>query len=285
MKKPNLFEYLDVGLYLKDYYKFRKAKENGFSYELWVDELGLKSRGHLRSIVIGETKLTENLILDFIKGLKLNDPEAEYFALLTRYSTTTSNELKSVYGKTLLPFWKAQLHKIEISNSDDFLSDSAIPVVFTYLSFEDSACAINEICQALGYPYERVQNALKCLIWWKLIDGDVSPHGDIKYRTIKTYFNVPSAANNNYLKNFHIEGLALAKQAHDYPAEIRKYYSTFVAFSPEQFLEAQRMIQECQDRILAMVEDSCLGDRQIYRINVQVFPASHIQNTDQPEVL
>lgn len=54
MKKPNIFEYLDIISYLSDYYMYRKSIHSGFSYESWAAELELKSRSFLRMMVLGK---------------------------------------------------------------------------------------------------------------------------------------------------------------------------------------------------------------------------------------
>lgn len=283
--KPNLYEYLDLSQYLRDLYKYRKLKEKDFSYDVWVQEIGLKSRGHLRSIVIGEVKLTENLIEDFIQGMQLDPDSAEYFTLLTKYSTASTPKLKEVYGKSLISLWKVKIHQVEIKDLAEFLSDAVIPVVFTYLSFEDSSSDVSEIALNLGYDVSRIQNALKCLVWQKLIDGHISDSGHVKYKTIQSYFNIPSTPNNLHIRNFHIDGLRLAEKAHDFPYEQRKFYSSFVALSHDQFMQAQKIIQDCNKKILSLFENSQLNNRQIFRLNVQIFPVSGTECFAQNEKL
>lgn len=282
MKRPNIFEFLDISDYLKEIYKFKKHNEKNFSYEVWVSELELKSRGHLRAIVIGETKLTENLVESFIKGLSLTASEAEYFLLLTKYSCADSPQFKEIYGKSLIPLWQTNLRALQINDIAEFLSDTIIPVVFTYLSFEDTPSDMNIMSEKLNCNVERIQNAIKCLVWQKLVDGIVNESGEITYKTTKPFFNIPTSPNNFYLKNFHLEGLKLAEKAHDFPADLRKYYTTFVALSPEQLLKAQQIIQDCNQRILALFNTKELENKNIYRLNVQIFPVSNI--SQKPEL-
>ncbi len=278
MQKPHLFEYLDVSQFLKDLYKFRKSSDAGFSYEAWAAELSFKSRAHLRSIVVGEIPLTENLISTFVDGLKLDAESAQYFTLLAKYSTASTPLAKQTYGKPLILLWKLKLGQVAVQDIAQFLSDALIPVVFTYLSFDDSASDAEEIARQLGYEASRVQSALKCLIWQKLVDGQVSDSGQVVYKTVQPFFKIPDVPNSPYLRNFHIEGLKLAEKAQEpeYPKDFRRFYSYFVALSPAEFSEVQKMIQDCNDRILALFDRPQLGERKIYRLNSQIFAVSGI---------
>jgi uncharacterized protein (TIGR02147 family) len=284
MKQPCLYQYLDVSLYLKDFYKFKKSSAPSFSYEFWANEIGFKSRGHLRDIIIGKAELTESLIPVFIKGLKLNPNETEHFTLLVRYSTAKSEITKAIYGKILMANWKAKLNEIEIVDIESFLSDSVTPIVFTYLSFDDTASDLKEISSILGYEQVRVQNALRCLIWQKLVDGQIDDRGLIKYKTTQPFFKIPDVPGDNFLRNFHVDGLKLAIQAHDYPSQSRKFYSTFVALDQNQFVEIQNLVQDCHQKILALCNKPQLGTKKIYRLNTQIFPVSSVSETTKTDI-
>jgi uncharacterized protein (TIGR02147 family) len=274
MQAPNLFEYLEVQYYLLDLYKYKKATVPSFSYALWASDLGIKSRGHLRDIVTGQVEITENLIPVFIQGLGLNSEEIEYFTLLVRYSTASSRTTKAAYGKVLVQNWKIKLHQLEIQDLQKFLSDSIIPVVFTYLSFDDTSSEVKTIANSLNTDTSRIQEALRCLIWQKLVDGHIDSDGIVKYKTVQPYFKIPDHPNNEFLKTFHMEGLKLAMKSHDLDPQTRKFLSTFVALSPQQFEEAQDILRDCGDKILGLFESPTLDERAIYRINFQLFPAS-----------
>lgn len=283
MQYPDLYEYLDTSLYLKDLYKYKKAKVPNFSYDLWATELEFKSRSHLRDIVIGQMPLTETLIPLFINGLKLDSQQTEYFTLLAKYSYAQSKQLKEVYGKSLIMLWKAKLHQIEVQDLQSFLADPILPVVFTYLSFDDTSSEISEISKRLNCDVLRVQNALKCLVWQKLVDGKIAEDGSVQYKTAQPFFKIPYSPNNHYLKQFHLDGLKLAEQAQELSVNDRRFYSSFVALSVEQFEEAQKMIRECNDRILSLFDSPTLDQRRIFRLNTQIFSMSAQQSEGKKE--
>jgi uncharacterized protein (TIGR02147 family) len=273
MKHPNIYEFLDLRLYLFEIYQCRKLKESDFSYEKWAQEMGFRSRSYLRSIVIGEKPMHESLLVPLTKSLSLDVQQTDYLTLLLRYSIAPTTSLKESYGRQLIREWKAQIQKVEIADIVEFLSDSLIPVVFTYLSFKDVSSNLNVMCRFLNCEADRLQNCLRVLIWQKLVDGTIDDQGQIQYKTIQPYFKIPSLPGNPILKTFHQEGLRLANHAMERPASERKFYATFVAMSDDQFQKFQELIQDFNQRLLAICDSPDLQEKKIYRFNAQIFPA------------
>jgi uncharacterized protein (TIGR02147 family) len=274
MNQPVVFEFQDAALYLKEVYKFRKRGEPGFSYDKWAGEMGFKSRAYLRALILGEKPLSESLLPNFLQGLKLTEEETEYFTLLIRYSIAPTLELRKIYGRQMIGIWKTKLQSVEVKDVAEFLSDPLIPALFTYLSFDDASSDMATLAKDFSCTEDRLQKALRSLIWTRLIDGRVGPEGQVQYQTIETHFRVPSLPGHSSLKNFHVEGLKLAQKAAEMEPANRKMYSCFIALNDKQFQEAQELIQDFNQKLLALFEQDQLGGKKIYRLNQQLFPLS-----------
>ncbi|MES2802603.1 MAG: TIGR02147 family protein [Bdellovibrionota bacterium] len=274
LKVPTIYEYLNISDYLKDIYKYRKANERHFSYDVWAKELDFKSRGHLREIIIGISVLNDQLIPAFLKNLDLDESEIQHFVLLSKYTYANDPSVKASFGKSLISSWKFHLSKIEVIEIQDFLSDNLIPSLFTYLSYNNTLCDIESLAQIFKCQNEQIRNAIKCLVWHKLIDGHLEQDGKIVYKTTKPYFFIPDFANNIYLEKFHKDGLLLAEQAHKEPAGTRKFYSYFLAISESEFLESQKLINQFFDNLIFKYSQNKITNKKIYRFNVQLIPVS-----------
>ena len=274
MNKPDIFDYLDLRLYLEDLYKYRKTTESGFSYEAWAAEIGFRSRSYLRDLVIGKKPLHDSLLLPLSRGLDLDQDRLDYLILLMHYSVAPSVDLKLSYGRQLLYKWKVKIQQVQIADLVGFLSDSLVPVLFTYLSFPDASSDLEQMAEYFGVERERIQNSLRCLVWQKIVDGQFDEQGRVYYKTVQPFFAVPSENGNSLLKSFHKEGLKLAEQAMDRPSAERKCYATFLAMDEKQFLEFQKVVQDFNQRILGAFHSQQLGEKRIYRFNAQVFPVS-----------
>lgn len=129
----------------------------------------------------------------------------------------------------------------------------------------------------MGCSEVRIQNALKFLIWNKLIDCDVLPDGTFKYKAISQFFKVPNFPNNGFIRNYHINNLKLAEEAHDYTKDSRKFHSYLIALTPDQFNETVEIIKKCNDQLLTLFNSNELGDKKIYLFNYQMFPVYKAQ--------
>ncbi|MBO9667743.1 MAG: TIGR02147 family protein, partial [Bdellovibrio sp.] len=253
--KPNVYEFKTLSEYLRAIYQYRKAVEQSFSYEKWAGEMGIKSRSYLRYLALGEKPPTLSIVPALLQGLKLNDEESTYLLLLVNCEVAPSHGLKALYLREIFNQWTHYIQEIEVQDLGEFLADPLIPQLFTYLSFEDASSDPETWARDFDCELERIDKALKCLIWQKLVDCKVREDGTILYRAANSHFKVPSEAGNGYLKAFHTEGIRQAYEAAQGPSEKRKLYSTFVALSPEQYQKAQALIQEFNGKMLAVFDE------------------------------
>ncbi|MBL8028261.1 MAG: TIGR02147 family protein [Fibrobacteres bacterium] len=77
-----IYSYTDYRLFLKDFYAAKKEKNPKYSYRTFCRIGGISSPSLYMDVVIGKRNLTRKTIPLFIKGLKLNDEEGDYFSTL-----------------------------------------------------------------------------------------------------------------------------------------------------------------------------------------------------------
>lgn len=286
LKRPYVFNYIDLQLFLRDIYAFRKKSEKNFSYESWAQELGLRSRSFLRLVITGRRNLTDQVFPLFAASLNLLPNELDYLSLLFRYSTATDRLLKESYGRQLIGKWNSHLEQVQIENVSEFLKDPSIPIVFTYFTKAKVSSDVRVIAHLLNLSKERVLLAIQALTYLRLLIPEMNDMQEICYRTAGPYFNVPNMPNNDFVKNFHFEGFRLAEQAHDLPFDQRKFRSLVLTMNEQQMKTAQQMISDFTRTVLsslatatpsasAIEEDTSHGSKsKIYRLNLQLFPVS-----------
>lgn len=92
---PLIFNYLNYREYLKDFYKFKKASQRGYSYAMFSARAGIKSPNYLKLVMDGARNLTPENALKFAKALSLNSPtEVEYWQSLVEFNQTRASERK-----------------------------------------------------------------------------------------------------------------------------------------------------------------------------------------------
>lgn len=274
--KPKVYDYRDLPEFLKALYKYRKNTEGNFSYETWAGEMGIKSRSYLRYLVLGEKPPTHSIIPALVKGLQLSEGEVNYLTLLVNYQIATTDSMRALYLREIYGRWSRNLQETAIQDISAFLSDPLVPQLFTYLSFDDSSSDLEKWAQDFRCSVERIKNALKCLLWQKLVSGEVKEDGRIIYHTENEFFKIPSSPGNSYIRTFHAEGLKQAQEAIHGPTENRKLYSAFMALSDEQFQKAQELIQDFNSQMLAIFNEKSIAGKKVYRLNQQLLSVSEV---------
>lgn len=282
--KPNIYDYNNLPGFLKALYKYRKSTEEGFSYEAWAGEMGIRSRSYLRYLVLGEKPPTHSIIPALIKGLRLSEEELTYLTLLVNYQLATTDSMRALYLREIYKRGTRHLQESTIQDISAFLSDPLVPQLYTYLSFADSPSNLERWAQDFRSSVERIQNALKCLIWQNLVIGEIKEDGSIIYRTENEFFRIPSSPDNQYIRTFHAVGLKQAQEAVHGPTENRKLYSTFIALSADQFQKAQELIQEFNTQLLAIFNEKSIAGKKVYRLNQQILSVSEVIKSSSDEL-
>src|SRR5262245_43932443 len=95
MDRPNLFLYENYRAFLKDLYCYLKETQKGFSHRYFSKKAGFTSPNMLQLVIEGKRNVTSKTIGKFIRGLKLNQQEAEFFTALVDFNQVSSAEEKS----------------------------------------------------------------------------------------------------------------------------------------------------------------------------------------------
>ncbi len=98
----DLFEYTDYRSYLRDYYAEQKKRNRSYSYRVFAARAKLGSPNYLKLVIDRARRITDKNLPQFIRGLKLTRPEAEYFKNLVLFQETTDVEAKKNYFGEIL---------------------------------------------------------------------------------------------------------------------------------------------------------------------------------------
>jgi uncharacterized protein (TIGR02147 family) len=91
---PQVYDYADYRLFLRDTYRYRKEINARFSYAVFARICGFRSSGMLRYVMCGRRNLTANSAFRIAQGLGLDLKSASYFLTLVFMGQSRSpNEL------------------------------------------------------------------------------------------------------------------------------------------------------------------------------------------------
>lgn len=96
----NIFNYLDYRDYLRDFYTEKKKDKPFFSYRYISSHVGIDS-SYLVKVLQGNRHISSSKIPNFVKLLKLDDNERDFFELLVCFCKAKTEREKQVYHHKL----------------------------------------------------------------------------------------------------------------------------------------------------------------------------------------
>ena len=113
---PNVFQYLDYRLFLRDYYQEKKTASKSFSYVNFARKAKISSSGFLLHVIKGERNLTGPVLVNLAQAMGFDRPQTEYFGDLVAFDQAKSQAEKNFrYGKIMSQRRSAQVKQLEDS--------------------------------------------------------------------------------------------------------------------------------------------------------------------------
>ena len=114
----NIFEYRDYRDFLRDYYSEQKQRNKGYSYRLFARHAALASPNYLKLVIEGSRRITDKSLPHFVKGLKLNAQEEQYFRAMVNFQESTdADDRKSSLSEIKKLAAKNQMRVLELTEA------------------------------------------------------------------------------------------------------------------------------------------------------------------------
>jgi uncharacterized protein (TIGR02147 family) len=273
---PRLHTFLDARAYLGAVYEWRSGQSRQFSYSRWAQELGFKSRSFVRMVVVGHRRITENSIPIFVKGLKLNSRDAEYFAALVRLTqaeSLASREYHAMEVTRLRAHARTSTPETRVvTDHYHFLSSHHGPKLQTLLSLRDLSKTPEVLAKLLDITEPKVMDLLETL---ERIDlARKSTNYPNQWEATSDNFEVKPLLGDLALQSFHRKSLEEAVRAMDQPRNTRRYHSVLVVLSEQDYERIALEVQETLDRLLSSCQSNLGENRRLYQLNASLIPVS-----------
>lgn len=103
-KLPDVFDYLDYRVFLRDWYRIKKARKS-LSYRRWSQQLQLRSPNFMKLVLDGERNLTEEMAMRVAKTIPLKTKEErDFFLEIVRFTQGRSVEVRDAAFQRLSRF-------------------------------------------------------------------------------------------------------------------------------------------------------------------------------------
>ena len=275
-KMPVISEYTDFRTYLGDYYNEMKERNNTFSYQLFAERAGIKSKGFLYNVIKGKRNLTKSNIFGFIQAMKLSKDEANYFESLVSFNQAQNDKERNYFYEKLLSIksagknaWNPQIVRKEQYEFYSKLHHSAIrSIIDMYDFFDDYEWLAMKV-----YPKITPQQAKRSV---QLLEnlGFIEKISGEPYRLTNKSIATPKEVQSVVFLNYHQEAGRTAVNAMvEAPKNRRNISGMTLGISKKTYDEICDDILAFRKKIANMVEKDEDSDR-VYQLNFQFFPLS-----------
>jgi uncharacterized protein (TIGR02147 family) len=281
--KPDIKCYINIHDYLKDLYYFRKNTETGFSYEMWMHELGLKNRSFLRQIIVGRRSVTEETSHVIGARLNLDSVDFEYFQLLVLYSNARSTEKRNFFWGKMRQLISPRTEPVEIREVQDFVLETLHPRLQLLLGFKNAPKDVESLALLLKTSEAELQKALLKLEEMDLVQKTTAISG-IQWQAKTKSFRVPGNVGSEVLLDYHQRSLEDAISARKLSANERRYRSLILALTSTEFDEFMKDFEVFVQQSLNKFDNDDFANRKLHQINFNIHAVSRVFTSAVAEV-
>lgn len=265
--KPNVYDYLDVFHFLKDYYSYRKKIADQFSYRLWALELGISNHSLLRLIVTKKRSLTDSISDQLSNQLFEDEKQKQFFVHLATYSQTRSKEKKKFAGKQLTQMLKSEVQFNKLESQGALFNQALTLRIYSLLDNENIRRDKKTLAFLFSVPESHIEQSLKDLQDLKLVQEN-----DGQYFSAPGAFKLKDNFKNASLRKYYEELFDESKSAIDLAQDQRRFRASMALLTPEEFKEFNQKIDELvrHYQYLGLSSLDC-KKKQLYQLNLAIY--------------
>ncbi|ACX75520.1 hypothetical protein FSU_2440 [Fibrobacter succinogenes subsp. succinogenes S85] len=267
--EPDVLQYTNYRVYLRDYYEFKKKTVPAFSLRFFAEKAGLSSHAHLKLTIDGKRNITKNTVVKLIHGLGLDGQRAAYFESLVFFNQAQTDADKQVYYAQLLKASpRSKLHKMDAAQFRIFREwhHSAILEMVALKDFRPIPDWISKRLGGLITPAQ-VTESLKLLVELGLLVKTANG-----YRQRDPLITTDDEVQDLMVKMYHLQMLKLsADMLSALPGSQRDVSALTFSIKREDFPNLKKHLQLMRKELLDFSAKAGEGE-DVVQINIQLYP-------------
>lgn len=267
--EPDVLQYTNYRVFLRDYYEFKKKTVPAFSLRFFAEKAGLSSHAHLKLTIDGKRNITKNTVVKLIHGLGLDGQRAAYFESLVFFNQAQTDADKQVYYAQLLKASpRSKLHKMEKAQFRIFREwhHSAILEMVALKDFRPIPDWISKRLGGLITPAQ-VTESLKLLVELGLLVKTANG-----YRQRDPLITTDDEVQDLMVKMYHLQMLKLsADMLSALPGSQRDVSALTFSIKREDFPNLKKHLQLMRKELLDFSAKAGEGE-DVVQINIQLYP-------------
>jgi len=267
--EPDILQYTNYRVYLKDYYEFKKRNSVAFSLRYFAEKAGLSSHAHLKLVIDGKRNITKSTVAKLVFGLGLDARRADYFENLIFFNQASSDKEKQLfYEKLLKSSPHSRFRKLEDAQFRIF-REWYHSVIREMVSLKGFRGAPEWIAQHLTGSVTTAQAAdsLKLLVELGLITRTANG-----YKQQNALLTTDDEVQDMLVKQYHTQMLSLATTSlQELSGPERDVSALTFGIRKKDFPALKKHLQLMRKELLDFSVDA--GDaEEVVQVNIQLFP-------------
>jgi len=270
MREPQILDYNDYRIFLKDCYEQRKLTLGKYSYRQFSDEMGFAASNYLHLVVSGQRNLSQDAVAKIVSRFKWKAHQKKFFKNLVLYNQASSAEDKKSYRLILE---KILGKKRVLIGSDQFayFSKWYLPILREMVSLKNFIPHLNWISKKISPRVEEklIKEGLATLERLKMINREKS-----KWKQSEEHLTTPIQINSSMAHNYHKEMLGLSVNALELKPETRDISAMTMSLSTAQFERLKQRVIDFRDEIQQELQGTQDEHTLVAQLNIQFFPVT-----------
>lgn len=267
--EPDILQYTNYRVYLKDYYEYKKKHSVAFSLRYFAEKAGLSSHAHLKLVIDGKRNITKGTVTKLVVGLGLDDRRAEYFENLVFFNQAGDDKEKQLFYEKLLKVSPhSRLRKLEDAQFRIFREwyHSVIREMATLQGFRGAPEWISQHL-AGGISPSQAGESLKLLVELGLLTRTANG-----YKQQNALLTTDDEVQDMLVKQYHRQMLQLAGAAlDDLPGNQRDISAMTFPIRKKDFPALKKHLQLMRKELLDFSVDAGEAE-EVVQVNLQLFP-------------
>lgn len=287
----DLFEYQDYRAYLRDFYQFQKQRSSAYSYRAFAQRAKLASPNYLKLVIDGARRVTEKNLPQFLRGLKLNSFEAEYFRHLVLFQESQDSETQALSAREMTRL-RTRSHRVahELDRSrhdyfkhwhhvavremvmlDDFRDDPEW--IARRLGFKITPSEASESIELLlTMGFIRREVVLQPVIAPELTPGAPLTQARFKYSVDEPLVTTIDETTSHLIRGFHRQFIELSSHSLNNDAlSAREVSSLTLAVPKSKVPEIKKALRDFRKELNRAFSDAS-GNEEVYHLLINFFP-------------
>lgn len=267
--EPDVLQYTNYRVYLRDYYEFKKKTTKAFSLRYFAEKSGISSHAHLKLTMDGSRNITNVTVNKLIRGIGLEGQRAAYFENLVFFNQATSDIDKKLYYAQLLKVSpRSKLHKMDRAQFRLFREwhHSVILEMVTLKDFSTNPNWVSKRLRGLVTPAQ-VEESFKLLLEIGLLVKTANG-----YAQRNPLITTDDEVQDMMVKQYHYHMLRLGSDMlSDLPGSERDFSALTFGIKREKFADLKKHIQLMRKELLDFSAKP--GESEdVVQVNIQLFP-------------